>query len=149
MFPKHLRNQLDICQALSIHTISSKITYLGIPLSFYKLEVEDYMPLIDSIYKKLNGWKANLLFFAGRFQYLKFTIHNTIAYWIRGAILPKSVHIIFKKVSARFLFFGDTNSSKRLHMVSWDKVCLPKSKGGLVYLLLELSNLLLTVLLLS
>ncbi|KAI0519364.1 hypothetical protein KFK09_006808 [Dendrobium nobile] len=131
MFPKHVSNQLEVCQLLSIHTIVSKITYLGIPLSFYRLNVADFLPLLDSINKKLNGWKANLLSLAGRLQYLKFTIQNTIAYWIRGSIIPKTVHKVFKKVSSRFLFFGNSNTDKKLHMVSWDKICLPKDKGGL------------------
>ncbi|PKU67715.1 Putative ribonuclease H protein [Dendrobium catenatum] len=131
MFPKHFNNQQAICQALSIHNITSKITYLGIPLSFHRLKIEDYMPLMDSLNKKFSGWKANLLSLAGRLQYMKFTIQNTIAYWIRGAILPKSVHKFFKKTSSRFLFFGEVNSNKKLHMIAWNKVCLPFSKGGL------------------
>ncbi|XP_020681050.1 uncharacterized protein LOC110098531 [Dendrobium catenatum] len=131
MFPKHVSNQLEVCQLLSIHNIVSKITYLGIPLSFYRLKVADFLPLLDSINKKLNGWKANLLSLAGRLQYLKFTIQNTIAYWIRGSIIPKTVHKVFKKVCSRFLFFGNSNTDKKLHMVSWDKICLPKEKGGL------------------
>ncbi|PKU75902.1 Putative ribonuclease H protein [Dendrobium catenatum] len=56
MFPKHVHNQIDICNALSIYTISNNIKYLGIPLAFYRLKIEDYMPLIDSIHKKLTGW---------------------------------------------------------------------------------------------
>ncbi|XP_028549943.1 uncharacterized protein LOC114579456 [Dendrobium catenatum] len=131
MFPKNLNNQHAICQALSIHNIATKITYLGIPLSFHRLKIEDYLPLIDSLNKKFSGWKANLLSFAGRLQYLKFTIQNTIAYWIRGAILPKYVHKFLKKTSSKFLFFGDVNSNKKLHMIAWNKVCLPFSKGGL------------------
>ncbi|XP_020690503.2 uncharacterized protein LOC110105345 [Dendrobium catenatum] len=131
MFPKHLVNQLDICNALDIHNIVNKINYLGIPLSFYRLKIEDFLPLLDCINRKLNGWKANLLSFAGRLQFLKFTIQNSIAYWIRGSILPKSVYKVFKRQSSRFLFFGETTSSKKLHMVSWDNICKPKLKGGL------------------
>lgn len=48
-----------------------------------------------------------------------------------GAILPKSVHKFFKKCSSRFLFFGEVNSNKKLHMIAWNKVCLPFSRGGL------------------
>ncbi|PKU72054.1 tRNA pseudouridine38/39 synthase [Dendrobium catenatum] len=61
MFPKHVHNQRDICNALSIYNISTNISYLGIPLSFYRLKIEDYMPLIDSIHKKFTGWKATIL----------------------------------------------------------------------------------------
>ncbi|XP_020694319.1 uncharacterized protein LOC110108146 [Dendrobium catenatum] len=131
MFSKNQRNQNSLCQALSISQITSKISYLGIPISFNRLRVADYLPLMDSIHNKFDGWKANLLSFAGRLQYLKFTIQNTIAYWIRGSILPKTVFKFFKKTYSRFLFFGDITCSNKLHMVSWDNVCKPKDKGGL------------------
>ncbi|PKU59193.1 Putative ribonuclease H protein [Dendrobium catenatum] len=129
-----LRNQShiqDICQALTTFNIVNKINYLGIPLSYYRLKIEDYLPLLDKVNKKMNRWKANLLSFAGRLQYIKFTIQNTIAYWIRGSILPKYVNKFLNKSSARFLFFGDTMNAKTLHMISWDRICRPKNKGGL------------------
>ncbi|PKU86740.1 Putative ribonuclease H protein [Dendrobium catenatum] len=131
MFPRNLRNANDICQSLSIHNIVNNITYLGIPLSFYRLKIADFLPLMDSVSKKMNGWKANLLSFAGRLQYIKFTIQNTIAYWIRGAIMPKTVYKFVKRSSSKFLFFGDSVAVKKLQMVAWDKICLPKDKGGL------------------
>ncbi|XP_020685967.1 uncharacterized protein LOC110102125 [Dendrobium catenatum] len=131
MFSKNQRNQDILCDALSIHNICSKISYLGIPISFNRLKVADFLPLMDSLHKKFTGWKANLLSLAGRLQYLKFTIQDTIAYWIRGSILPKTVFKFFEKTCSRFLFFGDITSINKLHMVSWENVCKPKEKGGL------------------
>ncbi|KAI0523170.1 hypothetical protein KFK09_005562 [Dendrobium nobile] len=89
MFSKNQRNQDMLCQALSITNVNTKLTYLGIPISFTRLKVEDFLPLMDKLHKKFTGWKANLLSFAGR------------------------LHL------------------KKLHLVSWDNVCLPKQKGGL------------------
>ncbi|KAI0520604.1 hypothetical protein KFK09_008080 [Dendrobium nobile] len=131
MFPKAVTNQDSICQILSILNITSSISYLGIPLAFRRLKVADYLPFIDSIDKKLLGWKANLLSLAGRLQFLKFTMINSIAYWIRGGIMPKTVLKHFKKISSRFLFFGDIGMSKKIHMVAWDRVFLPTHLGGL------------------
>ncbi|PKU62408.1 Putative ribonuclease H protein [Dendrobium catenatum] len=131
MFTKNQRNRDSLCQALSIFNITSKISYLGIPISFNRLKVEDFLPLMDNLHKNFTGWKENLLSFAGHLQYLKFTIQNTIAYWIRGLILPKIVYKFFKKTCSRFLLFGDIDCSRKLHMVSWENVCKPKVKGGL------------------
>lgn len=36
-------------------------TYLGVPLSIYKLRAQDLQPLIDNLHHKLSGWHANLL----------------------------------------------------------------------------------------
>ncbi|PKU81037.1 Putative ribonuclease H protein [Dendrobium catenatum] len=131
IFSKHQNFHQDICNTLSIHNITTKITYLGIPLSFQRLKIEDFFPLVDNINKKMNGWKANLLLFAARLQYLKFTIQNTIGYWIRGTILPKTIVKFLKKASSRFLFFYDSTQTRKLHMLSWDVICRPKQKGGL------------------
>ncbi|KAM0867361.1 hypothetical protein ACQ4PT_041988 [Festuca glaucescens] len=37
------------------------ITYLGVPLSIYKLRAQDLQSLIDNLHHKLSGWHANLL----------------------------------------------------------------------------------------
>ncbi|KAI0522507.1 hypothetical protein KFK09_004886 [Dendrobium nobile] len=130
MLPKHFVNVDMICRALSL--VPKDITiYLGIPISFKRLKISDFSPLMEEITKKLSGWNANLLSLAGRLQYLKFTMLNSIAYWIRGAILPKAVMKFFRKTASKFLFFGDISATNKLHLVAWDTVCKPKDKGGL------------------
>ncbi|KAL0904099.1 hypothetical protein M5K25_026171 [Dendrobium thyrsiflorum] len=66
----------------------------------------------------------------GRLQYLKYTVWNTIAYWIRGAIIPQTCLNKIGKICAKFLYFGDTNG-KKLHLVSWNNTSRPKILGGL------------------
>ncbi|KAL0915367.1 hypothetical protein M5K25_015779 [Dendrobium thyrsiflorum] len=82
-----------------------KLKYLkcvikGLPISLKKLNMADVKPLILNISEKLAGWKARLLSLAGRFQFLKYTVWNTIAYWIRGAVLPKAC---FKIINSSYL----------------------------------------------
>ncbi|KAI0494853.1 hypothetical protein KFK09_024999 [Dendrobium nobile] len=130
LMPKHLASANDIQRALGL-SFKDTVTYLGVPISFRSLNIADVAPLLDDITKKFSGWNAKLLSFAGRIQFLKYTMINSIAYWIRGAILPKAAFKFFRKIASKFLFFGDHNAGKKLHLVSWDKVCLPKDKGGL------------------
>ncbi|XP_020691383.1 uncharacterized protein LOC110106006 [Dendrobium catenatum] len=68
--------------------------------------------------------------YLGRIQYLKFTIANTITYWIRGAILPKCCCKVIDKLCSKFLYHG-TSFGKKLHLISWKKTCLPTEMGGL------------------
>ncbi|PKU78488.1 Putative ribonuclease H protein [Dendrobium catenatum] len=123
-------NSNDICAALNIPQSHTKITYLGIPISIKKPSIIDFSPLIDVISNKLSGWKAMLLSFVGRLQFLRYTIWNTIAYWIRGAIIPKSCCKQIDKLASRFLYSGDANA-KKLHLISWRNTCKPKVAGGL------------------
>ncbi|KAI0519028.1 hypothetical protein KFK09_006467 [Dendrobium nobile] len=131
MFPKCLRNSTAICDAVAIHNVCESINYLGIPLSFKVLKIADFMPLIDSLSKKMSGWRAKLLSIAGRLQFFKFTMINSIAYWIRGSIMPKSILKFIKRISSKFLLFGEMDGCKKIHMLSWDKICKPKACGGL------------------
>ncbi|KAL0924574.1 hypothetical protein M5K25_005415 [Dendrobium thyrsiflorum] len=65
-----------------------------------------------------------------RVQFLKYTITNTVAYWMRGALIPKSIIKAIGKICAKFLYFGGDHSN-RLHFISWNNTCKPHAKGGL------------------
>ncbi|PKU60948.1 Putative ribonuclease H protein [Dendrobium catenatum] len=132
IFSKNFNDGLavDLAANLGISKIDDCITYLGIPISTGRLKLSHFQPLMNKIVNHLEGWKVKFLSFAGRVQFLKFTIANTIAYWIRGSILPKACCKFIKKICAKFLFFGNINE-KRLHLISWKSVAKPKQKGGL------------------
>ncbi|KAI0500636.1 hypothetical protein KFK09_018852 [Dendrobium nobile] len=70
------------------------------------------------------------LTYSGRVQFLKFTIINTLAYWIRGSILLKGCCATINKLCSRFLFHNSIEARK-LHLISWSTVTLPKAAGGL------------------
>ncbi|KAL0924454.1 hypothetical protein M5K25_005285 [Dendrobium thyrsiflorum] len=131
LLPKLVANTQDIISAIPICNTCTTLTYLGIPISDKCLRVADFLPLVEKITRKLSGWKASMLSFAGRLQFLKFTILNSIAYWIRGSILPKTILKAIRKLFSKFLFYGDISLNRRLYMISWEKVCIPKSCGGL------------------
>ncbi|PKU66032.1 Putative ribonuclease H protein [Dendrobium catenatum] len=118
------------CEVLDIHNINPHLTYLGIPISTKKLKASHFQPLLSRIFALLEGWKNKFLSFAGRVQFLKFTISNTIAYWIRGSIIPKGCCASINKLCSKFLFHNNL-VERKLHLISWSNVTLPKAKGGL------------------
>ncbi|PKU84396.1 Putative ribonuclease H protein [Dendrobium catenatum] len=120
----------DICNTLNIHQSLSSITYLGIPIFYKKLKICDFQPLLQKITTHLDGWKARTFSLAGRIQFIKFTIANTLAYWIRGSIIPKICCITIARKCSRFTFYGKIKE-KKLMTISWNKTCCPKIKGGL------------------
>ncbi|KAI0492598.1 hypothetical protein KFK09_026872 [Dendrobium nobile] len=70
----------NICTSLNITNTSSSMNYLGMPLSPYNPKLANFSQLLESVIKTLSGWKAKALSFAGRLQFLRYTIWNTIAY---------------------------------------------------------------------
>ncbi|PKU68138.1 Putative ribonuclease H protein [Dendrobium catenatum] len=130
LFSKDAAQANDICEILNVNISATPIKYLGLPIFYKKLKFQDFQPLIHKISSSLDGWKAKLLSFARRIQLLKFTISNTLAYWIHGSIIPKGCCKIINRMCPRFLYFGSINSRK-LHTIAWKDTCVPKSKGGL------------------
>ncbi|KAI0500544.1 hypothetical protein KFK09_018758 [Dendrobium nobile] len=130
LFPKAFPLAQEISNCLGITNEENSIIYLGLPISPSRLKFSHFQPLLSRLSTLLAGWKVKFLSFAGRVQYLKFTIANTIAYWIRGAIIPKTCCKVINKLCSRFLFFGNT-LERRMHMIAWNFVAQPKVKGGL------------------
>ncbi|PKU65218.1 Putative ribonuclease H protein [Dendrobium catenatum] len=126
----YISNPMDFCEALHMPSYCVKMTYLGLPISVKKCSKYDFLPLMHSIANHLAGWKARLLSMGGRLQFLKYTVCNTIAYWIRGSIIPKSCIKTLSRICAKFLFFGDPEA-KKLHLITWKRTCKPKLNGGL------------------
>ncbi|XP_020693241.1 uncharacterized protein LOC110107335 [Dendrobium catenatum] len=130
IFPKGFTSDNGISSTLGISRIEDYIYYLGLPISTSRLHFAHFQPLLSKISSLLEGWKVKFLSFAGHLQFLKFTIANTIAYWIRGAIIPKACRKAISRICSKFLFFGNIND-KKLHLISWKSVVVPKCKGGL------------------
>ncbi|PKU61258.1 Putative ribonuclease H protein [Dendrobium catenatum] len=120
----------DISFVLGFSPTEHSLKYLGLPISIKKLSSAHFQPLLSRISTLLDGWKVKFLSFAGRIQFLRFTIANTLAYWIRGSIIPKSCMKFIDKLCSRFLYHGNTEG-KKLHLIAWHKTCLPTSLGGL------------------
>ncbi|XP_020681303.2 uncharacterized protein LOC110098734 [Dendrobium catenatum] len=130
LFSKSVSEVFQICEILGIHQVIESFIYLGLPISPKRLKISHFQPLLSRLSALLDGWKIKFLSFAGRVQFLKFTIINTIAYWIRGAIIPKSCCGDINKLCSRFLFHSNIHE-KKLHLIAWSKVTLPKCFGGL------------------
>ncbi|XP_028549965.1 uncharacterized protein LOC114579465 [Dendrobium catenatum] len=112
--------------SMSDHTIK----YLGLPIFTKNLSAAHFQPLLSKFTTLLACWKVKFLSFTDMIQYLKFTIANTIAYWIRAAILRKHCFKSIDKLCSKFLFHGST-SVKKLHLIARKKTCLPIAVGGL------------------
>ncbi|KAI0522770.1 hypothetical protein KFK09_005155 [Dendrobium nobile] len=130
IFSKNAANSSAICNCLGISTQSSFLKYLGIPIATGRLNSSHFQPLMSNIFTLLDGWKVKFLSFAGRVQFIKFTIANTLAYWIRGSIIPKSCCKVLSRLCSRFLYHGKINERK-LHLISWNATAMPTRLGGI------------------
>jgi len=113
--------------------------YLGVPLATKKLSIVQWQPLIDRIVAKISSWTAKKLSYAGRVQLVRTVIFGVQAYWAQIFVLPAKVMKIIQAYCRSYIWSGANVITKRA-LVSWDKVCTPKSAGGLNLVNLKVWN---------
>ncbi|XP_020243287.1 uncharacterized protein LOC109821515 [Asparagus officinalis] len=98
--------------------------YLGLPLSAKYPKTKDFLPLIDKVRNKIEGWISHSLSFAGRLELIKSVLFSTSAYWYFVYKFPQSIVQNLESIFANFLWSG------KLHAINWKEICRPKQEGG-------------------
>uniref|UniRef100_A0A2N9H4L7 CCHC-type domain-containing protein n=1 Tax=Fagus sylvatica TaxID=28930 RepID=A0A2N9H4L7_FAGSY len=104
--------------------------YLGFPLRTNGHSSRDFDFVVEKVQAKLPSWKAKLLSPTGRVILVQSVTSAIPAYYMQNVTLPARVCSSLDKLNRDFLW-GSTEERKKMHMVSWDKVCRPKDLGGL------------------
>ncbi|XP_059277586.1 uncharacterized protein LOC132031652 [Lycium ferocissimum] len=129
------RDAQQIIEYLGYRHEDLPFNYLGVPLITKKLTLLQWQPLIEKVVAKIFSWTAIHLSYAGRIQLVKSVIFRVQSYWAQLFVLPAKVMKAINAHCRSFIWSGVNNITKRA-LVSWDKMCLPKSAGGmdLIYL---------------
>ncbi|CAN1788737.1 Putative ribonuclease H protein At1g65750, partial [Linum perenne] len=79
---------------------------------------------------KLSGWKAKSLFLAGRVTIVQSVLATISAFAMKTTVLPiPTCKAIDRKIIS--FVWGSSDEARKVHLVFWDRVCLPKEDGGL------------------
>ncbi|XP_073109910.1 uncharacterized protein [Elaeis guineensis] len=104
--------------------------YLGLPLSCSRLSRQDFNPLFDRIYKRLDAWKWKHLSQAGCIVLLQATLNSSYIYLMTNVPIPITVLRDLEKIFKSFLW-GHEPGTRKLHLLSWKVDCMDRSQGGL------------------
>lgn len=105
-------------------------TYLGVPLFQVAPKRRFFLPLLDSVRKRLCGWKGKLLSFAGRLVLIKHVLASILVHCFLALPVPRSILKELDKLMRNFLWSA-SEAKLKANLVNWDSVCKPKSEGGL------------------
>ncbi|XP_062113734.1 uncharacterized protein LOC133824773 [Humulus lupulus] len=109
---------------------SFPLKYLGVPMRPTKWKHED-CDIIDQKFRvRIHSWASRYLSFAGRIQLIHSVLFGLRNYWMGIFILPQSIIKEIEKLCRSFLW-GVNGNRNKIHLASWNKVCLPKAYGGL------------------
>ncbi|KAF3780163.1 putative ribonuclease H protein [Nymphaea thermarum] len=103
--------------------------YLGLPLFLGNLTEDICFPLLDKVEKRLAGWKARVLSYAGRICLIRYVMMALPYYWMMAFRLPKVVLKRIEQVCIKFLW-NEEDGSRHIHLIKWERLCLPIEEGG-------------------
>ncbi|XP_062119263.1 uncharacterized protein LOC133833014 [Humulus lupulus] len=106
------------------------LTYLGVPMRPTKWRHEDCEIILQKFCLKIQNWASRHLSFAGKIQLINSVLLGLRNYWMYIFILPQSIVKEIERICRGFLW-GSAGQRSKLHVPSWQKVCLPKAYGGL------------------
>ncbi|KAK0587703.1 hypothetical protein LWI29_027305 [Acer saccharum] len=104
--------------------------YLGVPLIHGRVRNRTYGALVEKVQSRLAAWKSDNLSVAGRVTLIKAVTSALPVYTMQSVKLPSELCLKLDKLNRNFLW-GHTENKKATHLIKWDMVCSPKSRGGL------------------
>lgn len=105
------------------------IRYLGVPIFAGRSRLVYFEHLVDKVRRKLDGWKAKILSFAGKLTLLKAVLSSVPIYTLASSYVPITIIKRIEQIMSHFLW--NSRGERRMHWVNWDAVCSPKEEGGL------------------
>jgi hypothetical protein len=121
------------CQAGSM-----PFTYLGLPLSLNKPTVQDCLPLVDRVERRLVN--TSILSQGGKLQMVNSVLSSLTTFYMCSIKVPRDIWRQIDKYRRHCLWRGEDLNAKKPPLVAWNMVTRPKSKGGLGVIRLNVQN---------
>jgi hypothetical protein len=86
--------------------------------------------VLNKLQERVKNWTYRFLNLAGRLVLTKIVLQAIPTYMMSVFPTPKGILQKIRTIQREFLFQG-TETKKKWAMVAWERVCKPKSKGGL------------------
>lgn len=133
LLPPYPSGQYLYCRKRAWYEIELAVTSENIskpPSSPSKQNTRAFNFLIDKLRSRVANWKASALSIAGRLTLISTVTTVIPTHIMLNTMLPSKVCKEIDKINKNFLW-GDSTTKRRIHLLNWKPVTLPKAAGGL------------------
>ncbi|VFQ63940.1 unnamed protein product [Cuscuta campestris] len=123
----HAKRQKD---CLGMKVASLPVTYLGTPIYKGINRLKHCQDLLHKIDNKLSSWKMHTLSQAGRLTLIKYVLSTLPLHTMSSSKLPEGVLTLIECKLCHF-FWAKTDDNVNHAWISWKKICMPTTEGGL------------------
>ncbi|KAL0327085.1 UNVERIFIED_CONTAM: hypothetical protein Sangu_1786500 [Sesamum angustifolium] len=113
--------------------------YLGLPSKVARSKKDLFGTIRDRVWRRISGWNEKLLSQAGKEVLIKSVIQAIPVYAMGCFRLPTTLLSEIQGMVAKFWWGNKGN--RKIHWLSWDRLCDSKLKGGLGFRQLSLFNI--------
>ncbi|KAL0302708.1 UNVERIFIED_CONTAM: hypothetical protein Scaly_3023600 [Sesamum calycinum] len=140
-FSKKTKSEVHrlIADTLQIRMENKMELYLGLPSKVARSKKDLFATFRDRVWQPISGWNAKLLSQVGKDVIIKSIIQAIPSYAMGCFRLPTTLLSELHGMVARF-WWGN-RGSRKIHWLSWDRLCASKLKGGLGFQQLHLFNI--------
>jgi hypothetical protein len=132
--------QEELKDILGVPSIKQYEQYLGLPSLVGKEKIICFSQIKEKVWSKIKGWKEKLLSQAGREILIKAVVQAIPTYTMNCFKLLVKLCKDIEGIIRRF-WWGQKNDQRKIHWISWDKLCQPKGREGLGFKELQKFNI--------
>ncbi|KAL6179662.1 hypothetical protein ACLB2K_046334 [Fragaria x ananassa] len=133
-----LRNSL--ADVFSVGVVAKHEKYLGLPTVVGRNKTDTFGYIKEQLSKKLEGWQGKLLSSSGKDILIRVVAQALPSYSMSCFLLPRTFCNSLHQMCARF-WWGGTADDRKIHWMSWERLCRPKEEGGMDFRDLYAHNL--------
>jgi hypothetical protein len=115
--------------------------YLGLPSMIGRNRTTVFAYVKDRVWQKINSWSSKCLSKAGREVMIKSGLQAIHSYVMSIFLLPETIISTIEKMMNSFWWGCGGSRSRGIHWMSWEKLSVHKSHGGMGFKDLTAFNL--------
>ena len=121
----------QLASILGVSIVEKHAKYLGLPTVVGRNRTETFTFIKEQLSQKLEGWQGKLLSGAGKDILIRVVAQTLPSYTMNCFLLPKSFCNALHQMCARFWWGTKEDGKRKIHWMSWQKLCRPKEEGGM------------------